>query len=95
MIDQDELHDDRPLSNARAFSDVSSGGLGLLFKTYRCIAGRQRVALRSAVAEPGSDIAQIAALADRLRATPAENSPEWRPAIDQHEFHVAPPIAKQ
>ena len=59
------------------------------------IAGLKRVALSSAVTAPRPDVAQIAALADRLPAVRTEIFSKRHPAIDQHESHLAPPGAKQ
>ena len=66
----------------------------LMFEKHHGIAGLKRVARRSAVTEPRTNVAQIAARADWFAAKPTETLPEWYPVIDQHEFHVTPPKAK-
>jgi hypothetical protein len=95
MIDQDELHDANHIQNGRSFPNASSGGLGLtLANHHQRIAAVERVALGSAVAETRPDVAQIAALADRLATKRTETLPEWRPAIDDYKSHMTPPTGE-
>lgn len=58
------------------------------------MAALERVALRLAVTETRSDVAQIATLADPLAAKRTETLPQRHPAIDHDESHVTPPSAK-
>jgi hypothetical protein len=81
--------------SARPFPDAISRGLGPVFKKYQGIAGLEHVTLSSTVTQPRPNLAQIATLADRFAAKPTETLPERHPAVDQNEFHVAPPRAKQ
>src|SRR5579872_3457315 len=82
------------MRNARAFPDTSSGGLGLILGRHRRMAALERVALRLAVTETRSDVAQIATLADPLAAKRTETLPQRHPAIDHDKSHVTPPSAK-
>jgi len=97
MIDQYELHD-RPIRfnvpepfTTPLHEALISRRPRLIFAWHHRIAGLNRVACRPAVTEPCPDVPQIAALADWFKAKRTETLPERRPAIDQHEFHVAPP----
>ena len=67
----------------------------MIVEMHHRIAGLGRVAFRSAVIETGPNVAQIARFGDRFTAKRTETLPKRRPAIDQHESHVAPPRAKQ
>ena len=84
-----------PITICLSLWDACSRRLRLIFEKRYGLAGLERVTLRSAVTEPRPNLAQIAAFADRFAAKPTETLPERHPAVDQNEFHVAPPRAKQ